>query len=98
MSIKECRALDEIVNATDLDIEESQIQHVLQATEAPKKDYLNEDWHDLGKVLLLPSFGGLPQRVVVVGELCNSSCNREQQQTQNYKYNRTLCIDFWAII
>ncbi|XP_057443506.1 inositol oxygenase 2-like [Lotus japonicus] len=67
-----CELLDEIVDASDPDLEESQIQHALQSAEAIRKDYPNEDWlhltaliHDLGKVLLLPSFGGLPQWAVV---------------------------------
>ncbi|KAL6174642.1 hypothetical protein ACLB2K_051288 [Fragaria x ananassa] len=48
-----------------------QIEHLLQTAEAIRKDYPDEDWlhltaliHDLGKVLLLPSFGGLPQWAV----------------------------------
>ncbi|TKY44540.1 Inositol oxygenase 2 [Spatholobus suberectus] len=71
-----CELLDKIVDASDPDLEESQIQHALQSAEAARKDYPNEDWlhltaliHDLGKVLLLPNFGGLLQWAVV-GENC----------------------------
>jgi inositol oxygenase len=53
-------------------LDEPQLQHLLQTAEAIRKDYPNEDWlhltaliHDLGKVLLLPKFGGLPQWAVV---------------------------------
>ncbi|CAN6576296.1 unnamed protein product [Malus baccata var. baccata] len=45
--------------------------HLLQTAESIRKDYPSEDWlhltaqiHDLGKVLLLPQSGGLPQWVV----------------------------------
>ncbi|RZC02659.1 Inositol oxygenase 2, partial [Glycine soja] len=63
MSIWECcEMLDKIVDVSDPDLEESQIQHALQTAETVRKDYF-------GKALLLPSFGGLPQWAVV-GESC----------------------------
>ncbi|VFQ83232.1 unnamed protein product [Cuscuta campestris] len=73
MSIWECcELLNDVVDDSDPDLDEPQIQHLLQTAEAIRKDYPNEDWlhltaliHDLGKVLLLPSFGGLPQWAVV---------------------------------
>ncbi|XP_038889701.1 inositol oxygenase 2 [Benincasa hispida] len=73
MSIWECcEMLNEVVDDSDPDLDEPQIQHLLQSAEAIRKDYPNEDWlhltaliHDLGKVLLLPAFGGLPQWAVV---------------------------------
>ncbi|XP_059457563.1 inositol oxygenase 1-like [Corylus avellana] len=73
MSIWECcELLNEVVDESDPDLDEPQIEHLLQTAEAIRKDYPNEDWlhlsgliHDLGKVLLLPSFGGLPQWAVV---------------------------------
>nr|KJB65070.1 hypothetical protein B456_010G079700 [Gossypium raimondii] len=73
MSIWECcELLNEVVDDSDPDLDEPQIQHLLQSAEAVRKDYPNEDWlhltaliHDLGKVLLLPKFGGLPQWAVV---------------------------------
>uniref|UniRef100_M0ZPB2 inositol oxygenase n=2 Tax=Solanum tuberosum TaxID=4113 RepID=M0ZPB2_SOLTU len=73
MSIWECcELLNEVVDDSDPDLDEPQIEHLLQTAEAIRKDYPNEDWlhltgliHDLGKVLLLPSFGGLPQWAVV---------------------------------
>ncbi|KAB2024319.1 hypothetical protein ES319_D06G079500v1 [Gossypium barbadense] len=73
MSIWECcELLNEVVDDSDPDLDEPQIQHLLQSAEAIRKDYPNEDWlhltaliHDLGKVLLLPKFGGLPQWAVV---------------------------------
>ncbi|XP_023545591.1 inositol oxygenase 4-like isoform X1 [Cucurbita pepo subsp. pepo] len=73
MSIWECcELLNEVVDESDPDLDEPQIQHLLQSAEAIRKDYPNEDWlhltaliHDLGKVLLLPIFGGLPQWAVV---------------------------------
>ncbi|XP_075667844.1 inositol oxygenase 4-like [Castanea sativa] len=73
MSIWECcELLNEVVDESDPDLDEPQIMHLLQSAEAIRKDYPDEDWlhltaliHDLGKVLLLPSFGGLPQWAVV---------------------------------
>ncbi|KAL5731440.1 inositol oxygenase [Ranunculus cassubicifolius] len=73
MSIWECcELLNEFVDESDPDLDEPQIEHLLQTAEAVRKDYPNEDWlhltgliHDLGKVLLHPSFGELPQWAVV---------------------------------
>lgn len=73
MSIWECcELLNEVVDESDPDLDEPQIEHLLQTAEAIRKDYPDEDWlhltgliHDLGKVLLLPSFGDLPQWAVV---------------------------------
>ncbi|KAK4430735.1 putative inositol oxygenase, partial [Sesamum alatum] len=73
MSIWECcELLNEVVDDSDPDLDEPQIQHLLQSAEAIRKDYPDQDWlhltaliHDLGKVLILPSFGGLPQWAVV---------------------------------
>ncbi|RXH74676.1 hypothetical protein DVH24_029397 [Malus domestica] len=73
MSIWECcELLNEVVDDSDPDLDEPQIEHLLQTAEAIRKDYPDEDWlhltaliHDLGKVLLLPSFGELPQWAVV---------------------------------
>ncbi|KAK6941427.1 Inositol oxygenase [Dillenia turbinata] len=73
MSIWECcELLNEVIDDSDPDLDEPQIEHLLQTAEAIRKDYPNEDWlhltaliHDLGKVLLHPSFGGLPQWAVV---------------------------------
>lgn len=73
MSIWECcELLNEVVDESDPDLDEPQIEHLLQTAEAIRRDYPNEDWlhltaliHDLGKVLLLPSFGELPQWAVV---------------------------------
>ncbi|PWA63458.1 inositol oxygenase 4 [Artemisia annua] len=73
MSIWECcELLNEVVDESDPDLDEPQIEHLLQSAEAIRKDYPNEDWlhltaliHDLGKVLLLPRFVELPQWAVV---------------------------------
>ncbi|MBA0689154.1 hypothetical protein Goari_006893 [Gossypium aridum] len=69
MSIWECcELLNETVDESDPDLDEPQIQHLLQTAEAIRKDYPDEGWlhltaliHDLGKVLLHPAFGELPQ-------------------------------------
>lgn len=73
MSIWECcELLNDVIDESDPDLDEPQIEHLLQTAEAIRKDYPDEDWlhltgliHDLGKVLLHPSFGGLPQWAVV---------------------------------
>ncbi|CAL1388019.1 unnamed protein product [Linum trigynum] len=73
MSIWECcEVLNDIVDDSDPDLDEPQIMHLLQTAEAIRKDYPNEDWlhltaliHDLGKILIHPNFGGLPQWAVV---------------------------------
>ncbi|XP_021749662.1 inositol oxygenase 1-like isoform X2 [Chenopodium quinoa] len=81
MSIWECcELLNDVVDESDPDLDEPQIEHLLQSAEAIRKDYPNEDWlhltaliHDLGKVLLLPSFGELPQWAVV-GDIFPVGC------------------------
>ncbi|XVE54152.1 hypothetical protein DITRI_Ditri03aG0057600 [Diplodiscus trichospermus] len=73
MSIWECcKLLNEYVDESDPDLDEPQIEHLLQTAEAIRRDYPDEDWlhltaliHDLGKVLLHPSFGAQPQWAVV---------------------------------
>lgn len=45
MSIWECcELLNEVVDDSDPDLDEPQIQHLLQSAEAIRKDYPNEDW------------------------------------------------------
>lgn len=45
MSIWECcELLNEVVDDSDPDLDEPQIQHLLQTAEAIRKDYPNEDW------------------------------------------------------
>ncbi|KAK4756937.1 hypothetical protein SAY87_007064 [Trapa incisa] len=73
MSVWECcELLNDVMDDSDPDLDEPQIEHLLQTAEAIRKNYPDEDWlhltaliHDLGKVLLHPSFGGLPQWAVV---------------------------------
>ncbi|KAF4362131.1 hypothetical protein F8388_023983 [Cannabis sativa] len=73
MSIWECcELLNDVVDESDLDSDLPQMEHLLQTAESIRKDYPDEDWlhltgliHDLGKVLLLPQFGGLPYWAVV---------------------------------
>ncbi|KAJ4952294.1 hypothetical protein NE237_029126 [Protea cynaroides] len=73
MSIWECcELLNSFVDASDPDLDEPQIEHLLQTAEAIRKDHPSEDWlhltaliHDLGKVLSFPSFGELPQWAIV---------------------------------
>ncbi|GAA0141258.1 oxygenase [Lithospermum erythrorhizon] len=67
-----CELLNEVIDESDPDLDEPQIEHLLQTAEAIRKDYPNQDWlhltaliHDLGKVINLPIFGSLPQWAVV---------------------------------
>lgn len=64
--------LDEVVDDSDPDNEFPQIYHALQTAETLRRQWPEHDWlhlvgliHDLGKVLALPEFGGLPQWDVV---------------------------------
>ncbi|XP_008805675.2 probable inositol oxygenase [Phoenix dactylifera] len=92
MSIWECcELLDEFVDESDPDLDEPQIQHLLQSAEAIRKDYPGEDWlhltaliHDLGKVLLHPKFGQLPQWAVV-GDTFPVGCAFDESIV-HYKY------------
>ncbi|KDP33765.1 hypothetical protein JCGZ_07336 [Jatropha curcas] len=92
MSIWECcELLNEVVDDSDPDLDEPQIQHLLQSAEAIRKDHPDEDWlhltaliHDLGKVLLLPQFGALPQWAVV-GDTFPLGCAFDESNV-HYKY------------
>ena len=45
MSIWECcELLNEVVDESDPDLDELQIEHLLQTAEAIRKDYPDEDW------------------------------------------------------
>jgi len=45
MSIWECcELLNEVVDESDPDLDEPQIEHLLQTAEAIRKDYPDEDW------------------------------------------------------
>ncbi|KAK6135980.1 hypothetical protein DH2020_030252 [Rehmannia glutinosa] len=98
MSIWECcELLNEVVDDSDPDLDEPQIQHLLQTAEGIRKDYPNEDWlhltaliHDLGKVLLLPSFGGLPQWAVVALKIMQQF--KDSPDYNNPAYNTKLGI------
>ncbi|CAJ1951047.1 unnamed protein product [Sphenostylis stenocarpa] len=86
-----CELLNEVVDESDPDLDEPQIEHLLQTAEAIRRDYPDEDWlhltgliHDLGKVLNLPSFGGLPQWAVV-GDTFPVGC-RFDESVVHHKY------------
>ncbi|PIA42877.1 hypothetical protein AQUCO_02000375v1 [Aquilegia coerulea] len=110
MSIWECcELLNEFVDESDPDLDEPQIEHLLQTAEAVRRDYPNEDWlhltaliHDLGKVMLHPSFGGEPQWCVV-GDTFPLGCAfndaivhhqyfKENPDYYNPKYNTKLGV------
>ncbi|KAH0990811.1 hypothetical protein GBA52_002294 [Prunus armeniaca] len=100
MSIWECcELLNEVVDESDPDLDEPQIEHLLQTAEAIRKDYPDEGWlhltaliHDLGKVLHLPAFGELPQWAVVgdtypVGCAFDESIVHHKHFKKNLDYN-----------
>ncbi|KAK6917950.1 Inositol oxygenase [Dillenia turbinata] len=110
MSIWEaCELLNEFVDESDPDLDEPQIEHLLQTAEAIRRDHPNEDWlhltgliHDLGKVLLHPKFGALPQWSVV-GDTYPVGCAfdenivhhkyfKENPDYNNPKYNTRLGV------
>ncbi|KAJ4789061.1 Inositol oxygenase [Rhynchospora pubera] len=83
--------LNEFIDDSDPDLDMPQIEHLLQTAEAIRKDYPNEDWlhltgliHDLGKVLLHPDFGGLPQWSVV-GDTFPVGCAYDESNV-HFKY------------
>lgn len=64
--------LTKVVDDSDPDTDSTQIHHAFQTAEALRKKYPDNEWlplvgliHDLGKILVLPEFGGLPQWAVV---------------------------------
>jgi inositol oxygenase len=64
--------LDQVVDDSDPDTDNPQIYHAFQTAEALRKKYPDIEWlpligliHDLGKILVLPEFGGLPQWATV---------------------------------
>jgi len=92
------------VDNSDPDADFPQIFHAFQTAEALRTKYPEADWlplvgliHDLGKVMLLPEFGGLPQWAVVgdifpVGcahssRIVKSEYFRENEDAQNPEYN-----------
>lgn len=60
MSIWECcELLNQVVDESDPDLDEPQIQHLLQSAEAIRKDYPNQDWLHLTALIhghLIPHF------------------------------------------
>ena len=83
--------LNEAVDDSDPDLNLPQVQHLLQTAEAIRKDHPNDDWlhltgliHDLGKVLLHPNFGELPQWAVV-GDTFPVGCAFDEDIV-HYKY------------
>jgi inositol oxygenase len=64
--------LDQIVDDSDPDTDNSQLKHAFQTAETLREQFPGIEWmplvgliHDLGKVLVLPQFGGLVQWAAV---------------------------------
>jgi len=71
---------DDIVDDSDPDTSNSQLRHAFQTAEALRAKFPEIEWmplvgliHDLGKVLVLPQFGGLPQWAAV-GDIYPIGC------------------------
>ncbi|KAE8700678.1 Inositol oxygenase 4 [Hibiscus syriacus] len=86
-----CELLNDVIDESDPDLDEPQVEHLLQTAEAIRKDYPDEDWlhltgliHDLGKVLLHPGFGELSQWAVV-GDTFPVGCAFDKSVV-HYKY------------
>ncbi|PRQ18454.1 putative inositol oxygenase [Rosa chinensis] len=95
MSIWECcELLNEVVDESDPELDEPQIQHLLQTAEASRKDYPSQDWlhltaliHDLRKVLLLPKFGALPQYGLLLETHILLGYFKDNPDSKNPAYN-----------
>lgn len=102
-------SLNNIVDESDPDIDLHQTHHAFQTAECLRKMYPELDWlhlvgliHDLGKVLILPQFGNLPQWCVV-GDTFPVGCQfsnkivfskffDENEDSKNPKYNTKFGI------
>jgi inositol oxygenase len=99
--------LNEVVDDSDPDVDFPQIFHAMMTAEALREKYPEIEWlplvgliHDLGKVMVLPEFGGLPQWAVVgdtfpVGcafsdKIVHHEFFQENVDSKNSEYNTTL--------
>jgi inositol oxygenase len=87
--------LSKIVDNSDPDTESAQIRHSFQTAEALREKYPEIEWlplvgliHDLGKLLVLPQFGGLPQWAVV-GDIFPVGCSHSEKivKAEYFQYN-----------
>jgi inositol oxygenase len=87
--------LDQIVDDSDPDTSNSQLRHAFQTAEALRARFPDKEWiplvgliHDLGKVLVLPQFGGLPQWAVV-GDIYPVGCAHSDRivKPEYFQYN-----------
>jgi len=90
--------LNELVDESDPDTDNSQIVHLLQTAEAIRKDYPGEeyDWlhltgfiHDLGKILSLPKLHNEPQWAVV-GDTFPVGCQFEDTNVFHQFFTENL--------
>jgi inositol oxygenase len=87
--------LDQIVDESDPDTENSQLKHAFQTAETLREQFPGIEWmplvgliHDLGKVLVLPQFGGLPQWAAV-GDTFPVGCAHSEKIVRSdfFKFN-----------
>jgi len=96
--------LEKVVDESDPDNNLPQIFHAFQTAETLREQYPEEDWihlvgliHDLGKMLVLPEYGGHPMWAVVgdtfpLGcafsqKVCKALFFSENPDTKNFRYN-----------
>jgi len=89
------RCLDNIVDDSDPDTDNAQIRHAFQTAEALREKYPDIEWlplvgliHDLGKILVLPQFGGL-QQWATVGDNYPVGCAHSEKIVKHefFQYN-----------
>jgi inositol oxygenase len=87
--------LDKIVDDSDPDTDNTQLGHAFQTAEALREQFPDNEWlplvgliHDLGKILVLPQFGGLPQWAAV-GDIYPVGCAHSDKivQPDFFQYN-----------
>jgi inositol oxygenase len=87
--------LNEVVDDSDPDTDNSQDYHAFQTAEALRMKYPDLEWlplvgliHDLGKILVLPEFGGLPQWATV-GDNYPVGCSHSEKIVKHefFQYN-----------
>jgi len=87
--------LDQIVDDSDPDTENSQLKHAFQTAETLREQFPGIEWmplvgliHDLGKIMVLPQFGGLPQWAAV-GDTFPVGCAHSEKIVRSdfFKFN-----------
>jgi len=95
--------LTKVVDNSDPDTDSTQIHHAFQTAEALRAKYPDIEWlplvgliHDLGKVLVLPEFGGLPQWAAV-GDTYPVGCAHSDKivKSEYFMYNSDSSVPLY---